>query len=130
MRTLAFLLLLLIATLFGCGNTNPGNHTPEEIANAKPKPMVKVAQAVPAMGGSLDGPQLYAQNCGTCHRDGANGAPPMAGMLSRRELPSGTPANDGRVCDLIKMGRANMPGFANTLTDEQISAIISYMHTL
>jgi mono/diheme cytochrome c family protein len=50
--------------------------------------------------------------------------------MNRREFPSGTPANDARLKDTIKMGRAMMPAFSNTLTDEQVNAIVQYVHTL
>jgi mono/diheme cytochrome c family protein len=82
------------------------------------------------MGGSLNGQELYNQYCGICHKDGKNGAPPLYGVMNRRELPSGTPATPARLADTIKMGRANMPAFANTLSDEQISAIVEYVKTL
>ena len=75
------------------------------------------------------GAELYAQNCAICHREGRNG-PPLEGIMNRREFPSGTPANDARLKDTIRLGRAMMPAFSNTLTDAQIDAIVQYVHTL
>ena len=52
MRIAFFLPLLLLISLVGCdtSNTNPGGHTAQEIANAKPKPVApaaKPAEAIP-----------------------------------------------------------------------------------
>ena len=130
MRNLALLSLLLVA-LAGCdtSNTNPGGHTPEEIAHAKPKPVAPVAKPAAPGPVNVNGAELYAQNCAGCHYQ-AKAGPPLEGIMGRREFPSGTPANDARLRDTIKMGRAMMPAFSNTLTDEQVSAIVQYVHTL
>ena len=132
MRKFAFIPIALLALLVGCdtNSTNPGHHTAEEVANAKPKPVVKPLPSSQTSEGPVDGGQLYAENCGTCHKDGANGAPPLYGLMHRREFPSGTPATPARLKDTIKMGRANMPGFANTLSDQQIDAIVAYVQGL
>jgi mono/diheme cytochrome c family protein len=131
MRKLLFVPLLLLIALVGCdtSNTNPGGHTPEEIANAKPKPVAPVAPKSVQTAVNTNGAELYGQFCAVCHNGGKNG-PPLEGIMGRREFPSGTPANDARLRDTIKMGRAMMPAFSNTLTDEQVSAIVQYVHTL
>ena len=127
------LMLTLALTACDYGGTNPGGHTPEEIAKAErqpppaaPKP---AAAAQTAGSGSYDGSQLYAQYCGACHNDGKS-APSLAGVFQKRELPSGTPANDPRVKDTIKMGRAMMPAFNGVLNDGQMDAIVQYLHTI
>ena len=131
MRNLVCLVVFSLAVLCGCdtSNTNPGGHTAEEIANAKPKPVTRPTPSSQPTNVNLNGSELYAQNCAICHRDGRNG-PPLEGIMNRREFPSGTPANDARLKDTIRMGRAMMPAFSNTLTDAQIDAIVQYVHTL
>jgi len=130
--------LALAATLAACSGAsskNPGGHSPEEIARAeqqKPAVPVKpapVAETAAAGGGNYDGQQLFAQYCLPCHREGKNG-PPLNGVFARRELPSGTPANDARMKETIKMGRAMMPAFTGVLNDDQVNAIVSYLHTI
>ncbi len=125
------LLSIFLLVLTGCNssNMNPGGHTPEEIAHAKPKPVTAPATSAPAAGGSTNGAELFAQYCAVCHAGGKNG-PSLEGIMNRREFPSGTPANDARLKDTIKMGRAMMPAFQNTLTDAQVDAIVQYVHTL
>ncbi len=129
-------ILALILILAGCnyGGTNPGGHTPDEIAKAEqqgpPKPQQKVPVAATASStGTADGQQLYGQYCAPCHADGKS-APSLVGVFQRRELPSGTPANDARVKDTIKMGRAMMPAFSGVLNDDQVNAIVQYLHTM
>ncbi len=131
MRKLLWLPFLLLITLVGCNtsNTNPGGHTAEEIANAKPKPVTRPAPSAQPTNVNLNGAELFAQNCAICHAGGKNG-PPLEGIMNRREFPSGTPANDARLKDTIRLGRAMMPAFSNTLTDAQIDAIVQYVHTL
>jgi mono/diheme cytochrome c family protein len=133
MRKLALIPLTLVLSLIACNtsNTNPGGHTPEEIAKAKPAPVSPAQHPAPVpTAGSADGQELFNQYCAVCHKDGKNGAPPLAGVMKRRELPSGTPANDARLRDTIKMGRANMPGLGDVLNDEQVNAIVAYVKTL
>jgi mono/diheme cytochrome c family protein len=131
MRNVVFIPFCCLMLLCGCdtSNTNPGGHTPEEIANAKPKPLAPAAAPSAATNVNTNGAQLYGQYCAVCHNEGKNG-PPLEGIMGRREFPSGTPANDARLKDTIKMGRAMMPAFSNTLTDEQVNAIVKYVHTL
>jgi len=132
----AVLLLTVLAACSGATSKNPGGHSQDEIARIEHQPPptapVKSAPAETpsaAAGGSYDGQQLYTQYCTPCHREGKNG-PPLNGVFARRELPSGTPANDERVKQTIKMGRAMMPAFTGVLNDDQVNAIVAYMHTI
>ena len=130
---LSFLAVSLIfAGCKGATSTNPGGHTPEEIARAErqgPPPAPQAAAPQAPGTGSYDGRQLYNQYCGVCHADGKS-APSLAGVFRKRELPSGTPANDARVKDTINMGRAMMPAFNGVLNDDQVNAIVAYLHTI
>ncbi len=71
----------------------------------------------------LDGPQLYQANCATCHGpDGGGGSgPPLAGNRN-----AGRAAN---VESLIRFGRGTMPGFAGSLSDEQIVTLRDWVVT-
>lgn len=134
MRKLLCILISFLSVLIACdtSNPNPGGHSAEEITKAKTAPThpVPTPSPVQATSGPVNGQELFNQYCAVCHKDGKNGAPPLAGIMKRRELPSGTPANDARLKDTIKMGRANMPGMANVLTEEQVDAIVAYVKTL
>ncbi len=135
MRYLILILLVLTFALAGCdyGGSNPGGHSQEEISRAEkqgPPPAPQKAPATAAADtGNYDGAQLYAQYCGACHNEGKS-APSLVGVFQRRELPSGTPANDPRVKQTIMMGRAMMPAFQGTLNEGQVNAIVQYLHTM
>jgi mono/diheme cytochrome c family protein len=76
---------------------------------------------------------LFSGTCQTCHEtlsDTPRQGPSLKDVYKRKSLPSGAPANDERIRDAILMGRPNMPGYQYVLTDEQISDLIAYLHTL
>lgn len=80
------------------------------------------------------GRKLYDNYCDRCHEPyssrGKKG-PGLKGVFKRQYLDlSGLPANDDRVTDIIKYGRAKMEGFGPVMTDEQIKELLAYMHTL
>jgi mono/diheme cytochrome c family protein len=83
-------------------------------------------------GSSVNGADLYARFCATCH--GANGKPDatMTARLGVRDLTS--PELRARVTPAlvdfqIRTGSQNklMPAFAGAFTDEQIAAIAAYV---
>jgi mono/diheme cytochrome c family protein len=80
------------------------------------------------------GRQLYDNYCDRCHEPyssrGKKG-PSLKGVFKQQYLSlSGLPANDERVTDIIKNGRAKMEGFGRVMTDQQIKDLIVYLHTL
>jgi len=80
------------------------------------------------------GRKLYDNYCDRCHEPyssrGKKG-PSMKGVFKHQYLPlSGLPANDDRITDIVKYGRAKMEGFSQVMTDQQIKDLLAYMHTL
>jgi mono/diheme cytochrome c family protein len=80
------------------------------------------------------GRKIYDNYCDRCHEPysshGKKG-PALKGVFKNQYLPlSGLPANDDRVIDIIKYGRAKMEGFGPVMTDQQIKDLIAYLHTL
>lgn len=80
------------------------------------------------------GRKLYDNYCDRCHEPyssrGKTG-PSMKGVFKRQYLElSGLPANDERLADIIKNGRAKMEGFGQVMSDQQVKDLIAYMHTL
>jgi mono/diheme cytochrome c family protein len=81
-----------------------------------------------------DGRKLYDNYCDRCHEPyssrGKKG-PSMKGVFKRPYLSlSGLPANDDRITDIIKFGRAKMEGFGQVMTDQQVKDLLTYLHTL
>ena len=55
--------------------------------------------------------------------------PDLHGLFDRKTLPSGIPATDAAVRQNVLVGRGLMPGFAGRFDDEQMVALLAYLHT-
>jgi len=80
------------------------------------------------------GRKIYDSQCARCHEPystkGKKG-PGLKGIFQHQYLPlSGLPANDERVTEIIRMGRHEMPGYSQTLSQQDIQDLLAYMHTL
>ena len=81
-----------------------------------------------------EGRKLYDNYCDRCHEPyssrGKKG-PSLKGVFKKQYLSlSGLPANDDRMTDIVKYGRAKMEGFNQVMTDQQIKDLLAYLHTL
>jgi mono/diheme cytochrome c family protein len=81
-----------------------------------------------------EGRKLYENYCDRCHEPyssrGKKG-PGLKGVFKHPYLPlSGLPANDDRIIDIIKYGRAKMEGFNQVMTEQQVNDLVAYLHTL
>ncbi|MGA8442641.1 MAG: cytochrome c [Candidatus Sulfotelmatobacter sp.] len=80
------------------------------------------------------GRKIYDNYCDRCHRPystkGKKG-PGLKGTFQHQYLSlSGLPANDERVSDIIRNGRPDMPGYSQTLSQQDIQDLLAYLHTL
>jgi len=80
------------------------------------------------------GRKIYDNYCDRCHRPystkGKKG-PGLKGIFQHQYLSlSGLPANDDRVSDIIRNGRPDMPGYSQTLSQQDIQDLLAYLHTL
>jgi len=79
------------------------------------------------------GRRVYKIYCTVCHSaytsKGLKG-PSMKGLYKKEYLPSGLLANDRFVEQTIMGGRKMMPGFGNSLTQEDVQDLVAYLHTL
>lgn len=71
-----------------------------------------------ATGDTSAGAALYADNCASCHGSAGGGgsAPNIAGI-----------SDSAGVIDTILYGTSGMPGFASSLTDQEIADILAYL---
>jgi mono/diheme cytochrome c family protein len=80
------------------------------------------------------GRKIYDKHCDRCHEPystrGKKG-PGLKGVFQNKYLPlSGLPANDERVNDIIRLGRKEMPGYSQTLSQQDLEDLLAYVHTL
>jgi mono/diheme cytochrome c family protein len=80
-----------------------------------------------------EGKHLYEVRCAHCHRDNdlalKKVPPDLHGLFNKKTLPSGIPATDAAVEHNVLAGRGMMPGFAGRFNDEQMAALLAYLHT-
>ena len=80
------------------------------------------------------GRRIYDDNCDRCHEPystrGKKG-PGLKDMFQHKFLSlSGLPANDERVSDIVRLGRNEMPGFSQKLSQQDMQDLLAYLHTL
>ena len=79
------------------------------------------------------GRHIFDANCARCHQPyssrGLHG-PSLHNIYKKQYLPSGMPANDDRITEVILRGRAKMPAFGDNLSQSQIDALLAYLKTL
>ena len=80
-----------------------------------------------------EGKHLYASRCAHCHEENDLALkkipPDLHGVFSSAKLPSGAPATDAEVQRVILAGKGFMPSFAGRFTQDQMSALLAYLHT-
>lgn len=80
------------------------------------------------------GRKIYDSYCDRCHepyRNKSKEGPSLQGIFKREYLrESGLPANDERVGEIIKFGRAKMSGYGQVLSEQQVQDLLAYLHTL
>jgi len=80
-----------------------------------------------------EGKHLYSGRCAHCHEDNdlalKKVPPDLHGVFNRTTLPSGVAATDAAVQQNVLQGKGLMPGFAGRFTEEQMAALLAYLHT-
>ncbi len=80
-----------------------------------------------------EGKHLYQVRCAHCHEENdlaLKKVPPgLHGLFERKTLPSGIPATEDAVRRNVLVGRGMMPGFNGRFSEEQMAALLAYLHT-
>ena len=79
------------------------------------------------------GRTVFVSACARCHNAYSTEAlhgPSLYGMFRKPYLPSGAPARDDRVMEVILHGRNLMPPAADGLSEDQLQDLLRYLHTL
>jgi len=101
--------LLFVAALAGCHSRNA--LTPQQ----------------------AEGKRVYNVACAHCHEQNdlaLKKVPPnLHGIFSRTTLPDGAPAIDPEVKRVIMTGKGLMPPFQYQMTQDQLNAVVAYLHT-
>jgi mono/diheme cytochrome c family protein len=77
------------------------------------------------------GAKVYQLKCARCHYPTTThplNGPGLQALTKINSMPSGAPPTDERMTNVIVHGRNMMPG--TQLTDDQLSDLLAYLHTL
>jgi mono/diheme cytochrome c family protein len=89
--------------------------------------------APPLTPQEADGKHLYEVRCAHCHRDNdldlKKVPPDMHRLFKSAKLPSGAPATEDNVRNVVLAGRGMMPAFTGRFNNDQMSALLAYLHT-
>ncbi len=81
----------------------------------------------------VEGKHLYEVRCAHCHRDNdlalKKVPPDLHIVFSSAKLPSGAPATDAQVRQVVLAGKGMMPSFNGRFDEEQMAALLTYLHT-
>jgi mono/diheme cytochrome c family protein len=80
-----------------------------------------------------EGKHIYQVRCAHCHEENdlalKKVPPDLHGVFDHKTLPSGAAATDAAVRQNVLTGKGMMPGFSGRFTEEQMAALIAYIHT-
>jgi mono/diheme cytochrome c family protein len=81
---------------------------------------------VPAAGTQDEGATLYSTRCASCHGEDGGGSfgPALGAGVAVGRFPDAADQ-----IAVVSEGRGSMPGFADTLTPEQLAAVVEYTRT-
>ena len=79
-----------------------------------------------------EGKHLYDVRCEHCHGENdldlKKVPPDLHGLFAKATLPSGAPATDATVQQVVLGGKGMMPAFAGRFTNEQMADLLAYLH--
>lgn len=80
-----------------------------------------------------EGKGLYEGRCAHCHRDNdlalKKVPPDLHDIFNGAKLPSGAPATDAEMRHVVLAGKGMMPSFNGRFNEDQMAALLAYMHT-
>jgi len=86
----------------------------------------------PLTAQQAEGKHLYDVRCAHCHEENdlalKKVPPDLHGLFKHEKLPSGIPISDAAVENNVLKGRGMMPGFAGRFDQEQMAALLAYLH--
>jgi mono/diheme cytochrome c family protein len=77
------------------------------------------------------GAAIFQMKCARCHYPTTTQplhGPGLRALTKQKAMPSGAPPSDERLTEVILNGRQMMP--ATPLTDDQLTDLLAYLHTL
>ena len=79
------------------------------------------------------GRNVFNSYCSACHSAYTSKkltGPALKDLYKKRAMPSGAPPTDERVSAVVMRGRLMMPAFGGVLDEQDLQALLAYLHTL
>ena len=79
------------------------------------------------------GRNVFNSYCSACHSAYTSkklNGPTLKDLYKKRAMPSGAPPTDERVSAVVMRGRQMMPAFGGVLEEQDLKALLAYLHTL
>jgi mono/diheme cytochrome c family protein len=80
-----------------------------------------------------EGKHLYLVRCAHCHEENdlaiKKVPPDLHAIFKSSMFPSGAPASDDQLRRVVLGGKGMMPAFTGRFTEEQMEALLAYLHT-
>lgn len=75
---------------------------------------------------------LYKSKCQVCHGADGKGGTPAGQKLGVKDFhsPEVAKMSDAELIEAVKKGKGKMQGYEGKLTDDQIKALVKYIHSL
>src|SRR6266567_5719278 len=80
-----------------------------------------------AQSGPERGREIFYYKCWFCHNEFTKNAPQLTGLYGRGTLLSGLPVNDDNVKDRIRNGGEGMAAYKYTLSEADLSDLVSFV---
>ena len=78
---------------------------------------------------NIAGKVIYDQACAVCHGDDGSGGLPGAPDYTNPEIVADLRANSGEKLCIVAEGQKSMPGWKETMTDEQMWEVLTYINS-
>jgi mono/diheme cytochrome c family protein len=83
---------------------------------------------------AIDGAELYAKHCASCHGDAGGGDGSLASAFdppptNLTDVATMAALTDEAILEAMSSGKGTMPGFGSVLSAEEFQAVLEYIRT-
>jgi len=124
---------IICSLLFAGGVTLALAAAPPAQSEKKSQDRTKAEAAKPAAGRTAKGKALYDEWCEICHFNETTEkkvGPGLKGLYKRGKFSDGRKVDDTSLRVWIEKGGKDMPGFGDSIKQEEIRELIAYLKTL
>ncbi|MES2163853.1 MAG: cytochrome c [Pseudomonadota bacterium] len=88
--------------------------------------LLAAGASAPSRAQQMDGKALFMKNCAACHQASGKGIPGAFPALAGNKFVQGKGTD---VATVLLKGRGGMPDFSDSLSDQEIAAVLSFVRS-